>query len=774
AVLDKNPADAEANLAVGRWRAFYKNDWPTGLPLLAKGSDEKLKSLAAEELKSPTDAEQQIQLADAWWNISEKEAGIARDCVRLHAGSVYQEALPNLASALKKAAIEKRLKEIADLRPTTAMAPANGAIDGSRTSGAIAFPLDKWVDVLGLVDVNRDRVAGSWARTGTDLVVVSSQEDYSRLALPVDIDGGYDFEVEFTRKSGDHDVAAMVTIGSHASMVMLSGSRGSVSGLLTVNGQPPFDPQNPIGVRPGALENGHRYRLLIRARMVGENRASIDVLLDGKQYLPRWVGSPTSLDQHPFWAMPNRGRLGLGVLLGTVAFHSARLRMVSGHATAEASVADSGAPGPAPTAGAPPAGICRITSKHGQLCLGTVGDGKQSGNAIGVWADATGADRLWEVIPIADGKFKIINEKSGKCMGIVDGSTGAGAFALEWSFENAPDQRWLVERAEGGAYKFMNDKSGLCLGLRGDGPTVELQQYTGSDAQQWTLAPSARADRSSVNPNAPTIVSARWGRKTGWADVADRVRQAIGEGLDIEANVDFLRTDPAPGKRKNLQIVYNIGGVERAVNYREGGKWAKQDYQAIPVQPQAVAHPRPSKGIDLLAEVDTDRDTASGNWLRRGGTIVSEGQDSRIVFPHEIISSSYELQVEFSRDRHHDAVWIGFPVAGAGCNFVLSSNHGKASGLDMVDGQQAAGDANPTMRSPSVLENGRRYIARVVVKVKGEKADVRCFLDDQDLVAWTGNPASLKFPSDSAIPQRRVGFGDWQSACTIYSVRLLK
>ena len=36
-VLDKNPADAEANLAVGRWRCFYKNDWPAGLPLLAQG-----------------------------------------------------------------------------------------------------------------------------------------------------------------------------------------------------------------------------------------------------------------------------------------------------------------------------------------------------------------------------------------------------------------------------------------------------------------------------------------------------------------------------------------------------------------------------------------------------------------------------------------------------------------------------------------------------------------------------------------------------------------
>jgi hypothetical protein len=115
--LEKNPTDPEANLTCGRWCCLYKADWAAGLPLLAKGSDERLKSLAAQELnsKTPPDAEQQAQLAEAWWDLAQKEAGIARDSLRLHAGEIYQAALPNLTSVLRTAAIEKRLKEIANL-----------------------------------------------------------------------------------------------------------------------------------------------------------------------------------------------------------------------------------------------------------------------------------------------------------------------------------------------------------------------------------------------------------------------------------------------------------------------------------------------------------------------------------------------------------------------------------------------------------------------------------------------------------------------------------
>ena len=316
--LAKNPADAEANSNLGRWLCFYKGDWSAGLPLLAKGSDEKLKSLAEQELKAPTDAEQQAHIADVWWDVASKESGTARDSIHLHAGEIYEAASPNLTSTLRKAAIEKRLAGIAELNSAAAAATA----------------------------ISR-------------------------------------------------------------------GAAGRISGT------------------------------------------------------------------------------------------------------------------------------CRITSKYRGLCLGTVGEGKQSGNAIGVWARAVGDDLIWEIVPIADGRFKIVNKKSGKCMGIENGRTEPGAFGLEWDFKNVPDQRWSVDPVGRGAYKFINEKSGLCLGVRADGPTVELQQYAGVDAQRWSLTPNApnvrdpRGGSPAVSPirqTSPALASGKVGTTkfllNQWVDVLQLVDPA--------------------------------------------------------------------------------------------------------------------------------------------------------------------------------------------------------------------------------------------------------
>src|SRR5207248_1294600 len=50
------PDDADANLTVGRYRALVEGDWQNALPLLAKGSDELWKDLAAKSLAAPADA----------------------------------------------------------------------------------------------------------------------------------------------------------------------------------------------------------------------------------------------------------------------------------------------------------------------------------------------------------------------------------------------------------------------------------------------------------------------------------------------------------------------------------------------------------------------------------------------------------------------------------------------------------------------------------------------------------------------------------------------
>src|SRR5262249_30954164 len=53
--LAKNPKDAKANLAKGKYLCFTKGKWDKGLPHLALGSETALKDLAVRDLEKPQD-----------------------------------------------------------------------------------------------------------------------------------------------------------------------------------------------------------------------------------------------------------------------------------------------------------------------------------------------------------------------------------------------------------------------------------------------------------------------------------------------------------------------------------------------------------------------------------------------------------------------------------------------------------------------------------------------------------------------------------------------
>ena len=111
AVLAEKADDADANLKVGRFRCLLKGDWERGLPLLAKGSDAALKALAEKELAGVKDVEEQVKLADAWWELSDTMAGGSRSNVRTHAAKWYQEALPTMTKGFTKLKVETRIKD---------------------------------------------------------------------------------------------------------------------------------------------------------------------------------------------------------------------------------------------------------------------------------------------------------------------------------------------------------------------------------------------------------------------------------------------------------------------------------------------------------------------------------------------------------------------------------------------------------------------------------------------------------------------------------------
>jgi len=117
ALLAKDANDADANLAVGRYLCFVKGDWPAGLRLLALGSDKQLQHLAAREAQKELSTDQQVALADGWWAVGEEMKGRVRDQVLLHAGSWYRRALDGLPDTLAKTRLQRRLAEIAGIKP---------------------------------------------------------------------------------------------------------------------------------------------------------------------------------------------------------------------------------------------------------------------------------------------------------------------------------------------------------------------------------------------------------------------------------------------------------------------------------------------------------------------------------------------------------------------------------------------------------------------------------------------------------------------------------
>jgi hypothetical protein len=116
ATLKTDPTDPEANLVVGTYHCFQKDDWKKGLPMLANGSDATLKQLAAAELKKPTVSEEQAKLGDGWWNFAGTTGGRAWKSSQQRAVYWYRNALPHLEGSAKTN-IEKKLKRLDEQPP---------------------------------------------------------------------------------------------------------------------------------------------------------------------------------------------------------------------------------------------------------------------------------------------------------------------------------------------------------------------------------------------------------------------------------------------------------------------------------------------------------------------------------------------------------------------------------------------------------------------------------------------------------------------------------
>ena len=113
-----NPADGEANSTVGKYFCYEAQKWDLGLPLLASGADAELKTLAEMEQLKPDGNQQQLELADKWYEVGKKGRKETKEGPMARALHWYQLAAPKI-TGISKDRVAKRMDEIDSILPMT-------------------------------------------------------------------------------------------------------------------------------------------------------------------------------------------------------------------------------------------------------------------------------------------------------------------------------------------------------------------------------------------------------------------------------------------------------------------------------------------------------------------------------------------------------------------------------------------------------------------------------------------------------------------------------
>ncbi|HLY11674.1 MAG TPA: LamG domain-containing protein [Planctomycetota bacterium] len=110
--LAANPDHESSNALVGEYLCLIRGDWSAGVSFLSKGMEGRWRDLARKDLSQPTRPEEQVALADAWWEAAEREKGRLQESLRKRAVYWYETASPALAGVVQLR-VQQRLAGLA-------------------------------------------------------------------------------------------------------------------------------------------------------------------------------------------------------------------------------------------------------------------------------------------------------------------------------------------------------------------------------------------------------------------------------------------------------------------------------------------------------------------------------------------------------------------------------------------------------------------------------------------------------------------------------------
>ncbi len=329
--LADKPDDPKANLAVGLWFAVYESNWEQALPKLKQGSDAKWKVAAERDSMAIEDVESQLSAADAWWEVSQVAIGAAKSAAQGRAYQWYESCLPNVKTALTKARVSKRIEEIEAALATIpqATSASTTAVESSGKPAKSEFKIDKWIDILEMVNFSEHALKGSWKNVNGNMVAAA---DDAVVMFPVALEGSFELTCELTPSSDRAVVKILFPTGSSSCGVVFNADNNSISGLELIDGIGVKDANAPTGAvtRSARLVGEKRNQIQITVTQTND-RISVDSRLDGKR-ITNWSGQSSQLSQAcPYLArmIPCPQSIGISVQGGAI-FHKVAIRLNQG------------------------------------------------------------------------------------------------------------------------------------------------------------------------------------------------------------------------------------------------------------------------------------------------------------------------------------------------------------------------------------------------------------------------------------------------------------
>jgi serine/threonine protein kinase len=203
----------------------------------------------------------------------------------------------------------------------------------------------KEIDLLALVDVNRDAVAGQWVRTADGLVKTGGIGGGPRLQLPYQPPEEYDFVIEFTPTGGIGNIGQILAAqGREFGWMLNTGDQGNHrAGFGLLDGKRSTEPTETTASLKEGIVDGRRYRSRVEVR-TGRLRAFLD---DAE--IVNWTGDFSRLANDVTGKLRDSGHIGLRLNRDAV-FHKITVREITGTGKVDAgvsattSVGSSGAP----------------------------------------------------------------------------------------------------------------------------------------------------------------------------------------------------------------------------------------------------------------------------------------------------------------------------------------------------------------------------------------------------------------------------------------------